>query len=54
MRQEVLEKYEILEDRPVSDLDSRGYYMKHKKSGAEGLCSVVYVSSGSAGSCPRK
>ena len=37
MRQEVLEKYEILEDRPVSDLDSRGYYMKHKKSGARVL-----------------
>ena len=34
MQQEIMDKYELLEERELSELNSKGYYFKHKKSGA--------------------
>jgi len=34
MRQEIMDRYELLEERNLSELNSKGYYFRHKKSGA--------------------
>ena len=34
MQQKIMDKYELLEGRELSELNSKGYYFKHKKSGA--------------------